>query len=82
MKHARADYQRIQDPSGAIPADEPVFLLRAQDRLAAAMVLLYADFYEACGGDDQVARHLRDHAAAMKRWPNRRTPTIPREVLR
>ena len=31
MKHARADYDHIQDPTGHIPADEPVFLLRAGD---------------------------------------------------
>ncbi len=31
MKHARADYDRIQDPAGKIPADEPVFLIRGQD---------------------------------------------------
>ena len=34
MKHARDDYNRIQDPAGLIPADEPVFLLRGQDKLA------------------------------------------------
>ena len=28
MKHARDDYNRIQDPAGKIPEDEPVFLLR------------------------------------------------------
>ena len=33
MIHARDDYNRIQDPAGKIPADEPVFLLRAQDEL-------------------------------------------------
>lgn len=31
MLHARQDYNRIQDPENKIPADEPVFLLRAQD---------------------------------------------------
>lgn len=34
MIHARDDYQRIQDPAGVIPPDEPVFLLRAQDETA------------------------------------------------
>lgn len=38
MIHARQDYQRIQDPQSKIPADEPVFLLRAQDKTAAAVV--------------------------------------------
>jgi hypothetical protein len=34
MLHARRDYQRIQDPSGKIPNEEPVFLLRGQDACA------------------------------------------------
>lgn len=38
MIHARNDYQRIQDPQSKIPADEPVFLLRAQDSTAAEVV--------------------------------------------
>lgn len=33
MKHARKDYDRIQDPENKIPEHEPVFLLRAQDKL-------------------------------------------------
>jgi hypothetical protein len=32
MKHARADYDRIQDPEGKIGQDEPVMLFRAQDK--------------------------------------------------
>lgn len=31
MIHARKDYDHIQDPSGKIPLDEPVFLVRGQD---------------------------------------------------
>lgn len=46
MKHARSDYNRIQDSlaveHGGIPEDEPVFLLRAQDRLAARVVRIWA----------------------------------------
>lgn len=35
MFHARADYQsRIQDSAGLIPAREPVFLIRGQDKAA------------------------------------------------
>ena len=36
MKHARSDYDRIQDPDGKIPANEPVFLIRGQDVCAYA----------------------------------------------
>jgi len=39
MKHARADYnQRVQDSANIIPQDEPVFLLRAKDPVAAETV--------------------------------------------
>ena len=41
MKHAREDYNRIQDPAGLIPADEPVFLLRGQDEFTPKMMALY-----------------------------------------
>jgi hypothetical protein len=42
MKHAREDYNRIQDPAGLIPEDEPVFLLRGQDIFAPELVLAWA----------------------------------------
>lgn len=51
MLHAREDYQRIQDPDApsddnpegrGIPADEPVFLLRAKDLLAPGAVRQWA----------------------------------------
>lgn len=41
MLHGRPDYARIQDPDGLIAADEPVFVLRAQDRLMAAVLIHY-----------------------------------------
>ena len=49
MKHAREDYNRIQDPSGLIPEAEPVFLLRGQDELAAPTLRYYADLCIANG---------------------------------
>lgn len=41
MKHARQDYDRIQDPSNKIPEHEPVFLLRGQDKLMIPMLNYY-----------------------------------------
>ena len=35
MIHSEQKFQRIQDPENKIPAEEPVFLLRAQDVTAA-----------------------------------------------
>ena len=42
MKHARKDYNRIQDPNKKIPEDMPVFLLLAKDHFAARTVEYYA----------------------------------------
>lgn len=81
MKHARTDYdQRIQDSAGIIPADEPVFLLRAQDKIAAAVVDDYANRLAAVGGDPEVVRRARAHALAMKRWPTKKFPDVPENV--
>lgn len=54
MKHARADYDRIQDPAGKIGEDEPVFLLRAQDKFFVEML----EHYRGC----LLARRVYDMA--------------------
>jgi hypothetical protein len=48
VRHARPDYDRIQDPENKIPVDEPVMLFRAQDKhfpkvLAYYLMLLAKD---------------------------------------
>jgi hypothetical protein len=42
VKHARADYERIQDPDGKIGDDEPVMLFRGQDELFQEVCIHYA----------------------------------------
>lgn len=76
MKHARDDYNRIQDPAGLIPDDEPVFLLRAQDKLACEAVSYYAELCEAEQAPD-VAAKARAHANAMQAWPKKKLPDLP-----
>lgn len=68
MIHAREDYNRIQDPSGLIPDDEPVFLLRAQDATAPAVVRTWADMAEAAGADARIVLAARHQAFAMESW--------------
>ena len=77
MKHARPDYDRFQDPAGIIPEDEPVFLLRGQDRFAAATVRWYADLIEAEGADPEMVRLCRVHADRMQAWRPRKFPDVP-----
>lgn len=76
MKHARADYDRIQDPSGIIPADEPVFLIRGQDKLGAAVVSLYADLAEHHGASPELVKACREQVERMEAWPKHKMPDL------
>lgn len=77
MKHARPDYNRIQDPAGLIPDDEPVFLIRAQDAASGAAVCAWAQLAEMAGADPAIVQMARDHAARMNAWPSKKTPDLP-----
>ena len=77
MKHARKDYDRIQDPSGEIPADEPVFLIRGQDIVGATAVRHWARLAENEGASAEIVQRARDHAEAMDRWVMARGNKIP-----
>lgn len=75
MIHARDDYNRIQDPAGKIPSDEPVFLLRAQDELACLAVAYYASLCEKAQAPETAAK-ARAHATRMAEWPKKKTPDL------
>jgi len=72
MNHAREDYDRIQDPEGKIPEDEPVFLIRGQDRVGAHAVRHWAFLNEYAGGDPELSRLAREHADRMDAWPKKK----------
>lgn len=76
MKHSRPDYNRIQDPLGRIPRDEPVFLLRGQDQLAADVVRYYAST-ALVFGLEQVYRDALEQSRRMAEWPVKKLPDIP-----
>lgn len=80
MIHPREDYQHIQDPSGKIPADEPVFLLRAQDKVAAATVRIWSILNEITGGDVELSNKAWAHALKMQDWPVKKLADEPTEV--
>ena len=71
MRHARHDYNRIQDPYNLIAKDEPVFLLRAQDKAAPATVRAWAELHTLGGGDPMLAQMACDHADEMEDWQAR-----------
>lgn len=77
MIHARDDYNRIQDPAGLIPEDEPVFLIRAQDENAAEALHFWAVLAEKRGADPAIVAKARAHAALMSRWPKHKRPDLP-----
>jgi len=68
MIHARDDYNRIQDPAGKIAYDEPVFLIRAKDKVSAAAVRAWAELHKAAGGDPVLSQIAYDHADRIEDW--------------
>lgn len=80
MKHARADYDRIQDPAGKIPENEPVFLIRGQDLAAPAALRAYASLAHEIGASNDLVMRVLNHARLMEEWQRevaRKTPDIP-----
>ena len=68
MKFTRDDYnKRIIDKAGKIPDDEPVFLLRAQDKYAPSTLRQYAQLLQE-DGNPEMAEELRAHARQMIVW--------------
>lgn len=77
MKHAREDYNRIQDPAGLIPSEEPVFLLRGQDKFASKTLRYYASLVAEAGGSQDIIEATLSHANLMDEWPVSKSPDIP-----
>lgn len=79
MLFPRADYtERIVDTAGRIPADEPVFLLRATDALAPAVLDYWIVLLSrATGGDSAMIARLQAHAETMRAWGREHGATVP-----
>lgn len=79
MQHARTDYnERIIDTAGLIPADEPVFLLRAHDMLAAEILARYIALLVASGSYSvDYIEALRTHQRRFMDWPDKSLPDVP-----
>lgn len=65
MRHARSDYDSVQDMSGRIPDDEPVFLLRATDSLAPSVIFHWCRLAEANKCDPEMIEAARAQALRM-----------------
>ena len=77
MKHARADYDHIQDPSGKIPVNEPVFLIRGQDAAGPATLRFWADEAESIGSSKEITDMVREHANKMEDWQRDNFVKVP-----
>jgi hypothetical protein len=77
VKHAREDYNRIQDPANLIPEDEPVFLLRAQDTLALDAVRSWLRSAERAGVDEKFIAQVEKHYETMLEWRHKHGAKLP-----
>ena len=77
MKHARPDYNRIQDPTGIIPEAEPVFLIRGQDVAGPATVREWAFQAQRSGAKKEIVESAIKQAAAMLEWQREHGMKIP-----
>ncbi len=73
MKHAHEKFDAVQDTSGRIPVDEPVFLLRGQDQFAPNLVRLWSAMVQLEGNSELAARAYK-WADEMERWPVTKLP--------
>lgn len=77
MLHARKDYMSIQDASGRIPEDEPVFLLRSTDVTAPKVVEYWAELAKAAGANEVIVNAALAQAQAMRHHQTRLGSKIP-----
>lgn len=77
MIHARDDYNRIQDPKGSIPDNEPVFLIRGQDVVAPDVVEFWATKAHEVGADSRMVEAARQQASRMRQWQAEHGSKIP-----
>lgn len=77
MIHARDDYNRIQDPEGKIPDNEPVFLIRGQDVVGPEVVEFWAAKALQVGADIRMVDAARQQASRMRQWQAENSAKIP-----
>lgn len=68
MLHAREDYNRIQDPAGLIPDNEPVFLIRGQDKAAEAAIAAWIKEARFNGASEDILKMANDQIARIRKW--------------
>lgn len=69
--------RNVLNPSGPIPSDEPVFIIRAKDRLAGATLNFYADQLRAAGVTGAAVTSVKEAMQAMKAYPGEKEIILP-----
>ena len=77
--NAMDEFTRLQAKieSGDLPEDEPLFVLRAQDRLAANLVRSWAAYAKELGTPPGKLEEAERLADAMDLWPVKQVPGRP-----
>jgi len=77
MIHARADYNRIQDPENKIPENEPVMLFRAQDKHFDRVLRFYRDIVMMDRDHDpRIPEAIERHLLLADAWPVKKRPDL------
>lgn len=79
MKHGREDYEGIQDPSGKIKKDEPVFLLRGQDACAPIAIEMWIASAKQYKVDPLTIKSAQEQADRMREYQKKhfKIPDVP-----
>lgn len=77
MRHARQDYNRIQDPEGLIPEEEPVMVFRAQDKCAPAALDAWCKAAKENGVDPHMIEVVHNWSREMRHWQSIHGSKIP-----
>lgn len=76
-KFGRADYKNWLSVATAIPDDEPVFILRAQDKFAPETILAYCEQIQAAGGETEIVGSAIRHADRFRAWQKENYHKLP-----
>lgn len=88
MLHLRTDYQSIQPANGAtsIAEDEPVFIVRAKDKVAPMVTRLWAAYALQAGADPETCARVQEwadymHEYAVEHFDGGKVPDVPKGKL-
>lgn len=77
MLTGRAPYHRLIDPSGTIPDDEPVFVIRASDVTAVEHVLEWARRVRSLGASADTVGGAIAQADEIAAWQQKHGCKVP-----